>query len=83
MPNPTGINQYTKGLRTAHAGYKKQFAKAGKFNLSAPTSASARKEIAGQLKRARTTIKLSRTAMHELLSNAAASTRLRNLNKRK
>lgn len=79
-------------VRRAHAGYKKQYSKnSGKF-LSAETNASARRSMALQLRAYRkpnlyqnpdsgkwVNRGWSESAMHDAASNAAASTRLRNL----
>lgn len=85
MANPLGINQYTRGnrkaLRSMHKAEKKAVSKMGSFNLSAPTSKSGRAEIAKQIKRIRNQSSgiASSVVMHSAISNAAASTRLRNL----
>ena len=93
MSNPTGRNQYSSGgaamARSFHSGAKKEFSKMGAFNISADTSKAARKGIAQQIKEirrgssnfGRPMVRPSEYVVHTAVSNAAASTRLRNLHK--
>ena len=73
--------------RKAHAGHKQAFSKVGKFNISADTSKRGRKELANRLKNMRKANPFSPSGkhgeylLHDSMAQAAASTRLRNLNK--
>ena len=90
MSNPKGINQYSSrnaaAARTMHSQAQKDFRRQGAFNISSDISRSARKEIANQLRRLRKPSLLpdgrhSEMTIHEIVSNAVASARLRNLRK--
>lgn len=96
MSNPKGINQYTKlgpgaGMaRSFHAGARKEFSRASAFNLMADTSKAGRRGIAQQIREIRRNsgtnhlgqrVLMSEATVHNAVSTAAASTRLRNLTK--
>ena len=73
--------------RRMHAGYKKQFAGQTRFNIMASTAKDARNSLARAIKRMRAGTfaqpGYGEIAKHDVMSEAVASSRLRNLDRAK